>query len=351
MKRLVILCDGTWNTPDETKDGIPVPTNVVKLAEAVLDTHNGIPQIVFYDSGIGASGSLIKRGYDGATGTGISANIQRAYRFLIDRFEVGDEIFLFGFSRGAFTARSLAGLIRNCGILRRSAFDVVPQAYALYRSRRPATHPTEREATLFRRTYAVEDVTPITFIGVWDTVGSLGNPLYFGGISPRNRFHDTDLSSYVKFAYHALAVDETRRKFTPTLWHQQPNASRQILEQRWFPGVHSNVGGGYPDVGLSDLALSWLATKAKQAGLGLVPVPLAANPTGALMNSRTGFYRLVPKRYRSIDAPMAGGHTNETIDESVLTRFQSDSSYRPPNLVDYLRRNPAMLGSTMVGSA
>jgi len=343
VKRFVILCDGTWNLPDKTKNGVPVPTNVVKLAEAILDIHDGIPQLVFYDPGIGSSGSRLKRVYDGATGTGISVNIQQAYRFLIHEFEVGDQIFLFGFSRGAFTVRSLAGLIRCCGILRRNALSLVPDAFALYRSRRPATHPREREATLFRRTYAVEDVTPIAFIGVWDTVGSLGNPLYLGRVSPGNAFHDTALSSYVHSAYQALAIDETRRNFTPTLWHQQSWASGQTLEQRWFAGVHSNIGGGSHETGLSDLALVWLASKAKEAGLGHKGIAATTNPKAPLGESWKSFYRLIPRRYRPIDVPTADGPTHEVVDESVLTRYRSDTSYRPPNLVAYLRRHPELL--------
>jgi uncharacterized protein (DUF2235 family) len=148
MKRLAVLCDGTWNTPDETKDGVPAPTNVVKLAEAILPVHEGVEQHIFYDVGIGSSGWYVERVFDGATGTGISENIRQAYRFLIDRFEIGDEIFLFGFSRGAFTVRSLAGLVRSCGILRRTASNMVPQAYDLYRTRRKGTEPKEREPTL-----------------------------------------------------------------------------------------------------------------------------------------------------------------------------------------------------------
>ena len=343
MKRIVILCDGTWNHPDETTEGIPVPTNVVKLAEAVSRIGNGVLQQVYYDAGIGSSGSMIQRVYDGATGRGISAKIQQAYRFLVQQFEIGDELFLFGFSRGAFTVRSLAGLIRNCGILRRDALYILPVAFALYRSQRPSSHPRQREATLFRRTYAVEDVTPIAFIGVWDTVGSLGNPLYLGGLSPSNRFHDTNLSSYVKAAYQALAVDETRRNFRPTLWHQQTGASGQTIEQRWFAGSHSNIGGGYTYIGLSDLALLWLATKAKEAGLGLGNLVLAPCPTGTIVNSRKAFYRLVPKWHRSIDVPTDDGPTHEVLDQSVITRYREDQSYRPPKLVDYFRRHPMLL--------
>lgn len=345
MKRIIILCDGTWNLPDETSaDKIPCPTNVVKLAEAIGPSGSGKPQMVFYNAGIGSSGSWLKRVYDGATGTGISANILQAYTFLIHQFEVGDELFLFGFSRGAFTVRSLSGLIRNCGILRQDALSILPKAYGLYRSRRPATNPRSREATLFRRTYAVEDVTPIAFIGVWDTVGALGNPLLFKSLSPGNRFHDTDLSTYVASAYQALAIDETRRNFSPTLWHLQGEVPGQSLEQRWFAGAHSNVGGGYPDQGLSDLALVWLAGKAANAGLGLGKISSAPNSAGALINSHKGFYRILPALHRPIDAPPGKdeGATRETLDPSVLERYRRDAAYRPPNLVDYLKRNPAL---------
>lgn len=141
MKRIVIFCDGTWNHLDEITKGIPAPTNVVKLAEDVSRIGNGILQQVYYDAGIGSSGSMIQRVYDAATGSGISAKILQAYRFLIQQFEIGDELFLFGFSRGAFTVRSLAGLIRNCGILRRDALYILPGAIAQYRSQRPASHP------------------------------------------------------------------------------------------------------------------------------------------------------------------------------------------------------------------
>ncbi len=349
MKRLVILCDGTWNSPDKTENGVPVATNVVKLADAIPRNHEGVEQRVFYDAGIGSAGLAVYRLFAGATGTGISRNILQAYRFVIDSYVIGDELYLFGFSRGAFTVRSLAGLINKCGILSRDARGVIPQAYDLYCSRRPEAHPREHEATLFRRTYSVEDVTRIAFIGVWDTVGALGNPLRLRTISPWNRFHDTNLSRYVRHAYHALAIDETRQNFSPTLWNQQSTEFGQIMEQRWFVGVHSNVGGGYPDVGLSDIALAWLAGKAGEVGLGIGDLQLAANPKGRLVDSRTGFYKAIPKSYRPIDKPGTDKKTgntmvtNETLDESVLVRYRADSKYRPRNLVNYLHRHPDLL--------
>jgi len=223
MKRIAIFCDGTWNTPDETEKGKPCQTNVVKLANALSPVSvDGLVQKLYYNIGIGAEGAFLKRAFDGATGTGISSNILQAYFFLMHNYEPGDELFLFGFSRGAFTVRSLAGLIRNSGILDVKYTDRIPRAYKLYRSRHPSFHPKEFEATLFRKTYAVEEVTRIKFIGVWDTVGALGNPLFLNGIvSPRNEFHDTELSSKIENAFHALAIDEKRKNFQAALWHQQ----------------------------------------------------------------------------------------------------------------------------------
>jgi uncharacterized protein (DUF2235 family) len=231
-------------------------------------------------------------------------------------------------------------LIRSCGILRRNAVDVIPNAFRLYRSRAPGTHPREREATLFRRTYAVEEVSPIEFIGVWDTVGALGNPLVFGNLSPGNRFHDVDLSTKVRHAFQALAIDEKRRFFQATLWHQQPDAVGQQLEQMWFCGTHSNVGGGYADTGLSDLALQWLAQGARDCGLGVGDVPATPNPLGPIVESRRGFYCLIPKYYRPIADPAILQRTCESLHPSVALRYRA-TRYRPPNLEAYYDRNPA----------
>jgi uncharacterized protein (DUF2235 family) len=344
MKRIIVCCDGTWNTPDAAVGGTPCPTNVVRLAEAVSSRGaDGIEQLLYYDPGVGTAGSAMRRAFDGATGSGLSANVLRAYDFLMRCYDEGDELFLFGFSRGAFTVRSLSGLVRNSGILRMSAAARVPHAFALYRSRSRATHPREKEATLFRRTYAVQNVTPVHFIGVWDTVGSLGNPLLLNGvISRRYRFHDTDLSTSVGHAYQALAIDEKRLHFRPAIWHQQDGApSTQTLEQVWFAGVHSNVGGGYPDTGLSDHALHWLAGKAQLHGLTLAALADPAPDTVPLAESRRGMYRLIPTHHRPIGVPVQGrGATHESIHESALRRHDLYDDYRPPGLVDYLRRHP-----------
>lgn len=338
MKKIVICCDGTWNSPDETVDGVPCATNVVKVAQAVkaADTK-GVEQVVFYDPGVGSSGGLGKRAWEGATGTGLSRNILDAYRYLIRTYEPGDELFLFGFSRGAFTVRSLAGLIRNSGLLRPEAIDQVGKAYKLYRSRRKGATPRELEATLFRRTYAVADVVSVKFIGVWDTVGALGNPIW--GKSPLsllNTFHDTGLSSTIENAFHAVSVDEKRRNFKECLWAQGKSAPKtQTLEQAWFAGVHSNIGGGYPVTGLSNAALKWMVEKAKQCGLAFSPFKpaLKVDSMEKPQESWKGFFKVIPAYHRPV---MKGENTNESIHPSLKDKYENDSSYKPSNLKDVL---------------
>ncbi|HWH09146.1 MAG TPA: DUF2235 domain-containing protein, partial [Candidatus Thermoplasmatota archaeon] len=247
MKRLVVCCDGTWNTADAVVDGKPCPTNVVKMARAVLPRDaNGVPQVVFYDEGIG-TGGLLDRVVGGATGRGLMRNVGDAYRFLVWNFEPGDEVYLFGFSRGAYTARSLAGLVRKCGILRKGQGCRFEEAYDFYRG---DVHPRDPAAAEFRRRNSVE--TRIRFLGVWDTVGALGVPGRLRGLTMRrHRFHDVKLSSTVDHAYHAVAIDERRKAFAPALWETDPANAGQVVEQAWFPGAHSDVGGGYPEAGLS----------------------------------------------------------------------------------------------------
>ena len=340
MKRIAVFCDGTWNTPDKSKDGKLCQTNVVKMANALSPkSTDGTVQLLYYDTGIGSDGAMTKRVFDGATGSGISGKILQAYRFLITNYEQGDELFLFGFSRGAFTVRSLSGLIRNSGILKAENLNLVQKAYSIYRSRHPRYQPREVESTLFRKTYAVEETTRIKFIGVWDTVGALGNPLMLKGFgNKQNQFHDTDLSTRICNAFHALAIDEKRKNFEATLWHQQPGTKEQVLEQVWFPGVHSDVGGGYPEAGLSDIALQWMLEKAESCHLNFNNIEMAPNPMAAMHESYHGFYTLQSKYIRPIGIiEPEKGNTNESIHPSVLVRYKNDISYRPINLVDYFK--------------
>ncbi|MCZ0941917.1 MAG: DUF2235 domain-containing protein, partial [Gammaproteobacteria bacterium] len=223
-KRLIVCCDGTWNSPEQHH-----VTNVVRTARAVRPAYDeGVPQIVFYDWGIGSySGKLT----GGMLGAGIDKNIQDAYRFLVHNYLPGDEVFLFGFSRGAYTARSLVGFIRNAGLLNKIDADLIPKAYGMYRQ--PAK-PDAPSAVRFRKAHSRE--IRIAFIGVWDTVGALGVPSQIvrrmGG-NRRHAFHDTSLSGIIDHACHAVAIDEQRVDFEPALWTRLPKPG-QVIEQQWF---------------------------------------------------------------------------------------------------------------------
>ena len=346
----MICCDGTWNTPDQRDEGKVSPTNVVKTALSVAERDpGGSAQLVYYDKGVGTAWRDRLTG--GAFGYGLSDNIRQAYGYLVDHYEPGDDIFLFGFSRGAYTARSTAGFIRNCGLLRREHASRIDEAYALYRRRDDDSHPTGAEAQIFRRMYAQE--IRITFIGVWDTVGALGIPWSILRVFNRRlEFHDVKLSSYVKNAFQALAIDERRRIFVPAIWEKQPHASDQVLEQVWFAGVHSNVGGGYADTGLSDIAFLWMKTKAEGCGLvfreDYVKANIHPDVSGVLRDSRTGMYRLIPGYLRPIGAVKDGA---EAAHRSAVDRMErrEDPVYRPPNLIRYLgaggRATPQRSGS------
>lgn len=331
-KRLVICCDGTWNKPDQ-KDKT---TNVVYTARAVLPVDpEGVPQVVFYDRGVG-TGNVLDRFSGGAFGKGISTNIQDAYRFIVHNYEAGDELYFFGFSRGAYTVRSTAGLIRNAGVLKKANADRIADAYALYRGE---SKPSDRASIEFREQFSHEP--RVHFIGVWDTVGSLGVPV--SGLrfltKGKYQFHDVQLSSHVDHAYHALAIDERRGPFAPTLWTCPKDAPNQSVEQVWFAGVHSNIGGGYPDRGLSDQALVWMIEKAQGAGLAFDPEIVggfAPDPRGVLENSKTGFYFLTRAHHRYIGA--VSRSTAESVHPSALERRSADPYYHPENLENHLKR-------------
>ena len=336
-KRLVLLCDGTWNTPDQDAGGKPCRTNVTRIASAVAAADaRGVAQSIYYQRGVGTSRGERIRG--GAFGMGLSRGVQQVYRHIVNNYEPGDELFLFGFSRGAYMARSTAGLIRNAGILRRQNVDQIGAAYALYRDR--VTHPRDVESQLFRRTFSHEDAR-IRFIGVWDTVGALGIPWSgIPGVDRINRrwqFHDTQLSSTVQSAFQALAIDEARKPFQPAIWQQQPTAVDQTLEQVWFSGVHCDVGGGYPDTGLSDISLKWMVNRAQTCGLAFEADALAhrtpSHPTGDTMpfdsdrhgvlhNSRNAIYRLLPPAPRTIGGEPTGHESDPRPRSSALPTTQ-----------------------------
>ena len=335
-KRIVMCFDGTWNTPDNNGDiGGDTSTNVWKFFNSVAEKGaDGMTQIKWYDEGVGTKWYNKVRG--GAFGVGLSTNIQEGYRFLAKIYEEGDEIYLLGFSRGAYTARSLVGMIRNCGLVMPDNLNKVSEAYQLYRTR--DQHADGPNAQFFRDNYA--RVVKIKFIGVWDTVGALGIPIesfeWFN--KEYYQFHDTELSGIVENAFHALAVDEYRENFAPTLWvpTTKPN---QRMEQVWFVGAHANVGGGYEKEELSDIALAWMQERACSCGLaieaGKMPQVTPANSAGCVQNSfeefMRGFYRLTHARYfRAIGKTDYG---NEEVHPSVVERLNSIPTYRPRNPV------------------
>lgn len=266
-RRLIVCSDGTWNKLGHKDGGVYAPTNVARIARSIAPLGNGVEQVVFYDPGVG-TGNALDRWTGGAMGVGLSDNVKDGYQFLMHNYTQNDEIYLFGFSRGAYTVRSLAGLIRKCGLLRKEHSARIGEAYDIYRIR--GDDPDSDRAEKFRTNYSWHP-TPIQFIGVWDTVGALGVPgnVFRTIFGSKYRFHDVTLSSSVTFAYHALAIDEKRHAFRATLWEQSDKgrAAGQTLEQAWFPGVHSDVGGGYALAGLSDEAFHWMSAKAAAAGL------------------------------------------------------------------------------------
>jgi hypothetical protein len=354
-KRLVVCCDGTWNRPDQLAGGVAAPTNVTKVALAVVrEDTMATGQLLHYEAGVGTRRFERIRG--GAFGLGLSRNVRHCYRFLVENYEPGDELYFFGFSRGAFTARSTVGLVRNSGILRAAHVDRIKDAYSLYRSRGQRTHPRGIEAQIFRRMYSHPD-PDIHFVGVWDTVGALGIPIdgvRLPWITKRWSFHDTTLSSHVRFAYQALAIDEQRGPFRPTLWEQQQDATGQTLEQLWFAGVHSDVGGGYSDPALAEIPLLWMVERARDCGLAFAPdhflprgngidtedrhlgAQIAPNALGAMHDSRKGFYRVLPGYRRPLAADRSA------VASSAVRRRSEMPDYQPTNLSEYLSAGGAI---------
>ncbi|HET6705116.1 DUF2235 domain-containing protein [Amycolatopsis sp.] len=337
-KRLVICCDGTWNTLRQ-----PAPTNVGRLQRAVAPVDpDGVEQRVYYREGVG-TGKLWDRLTGGAFGVGLSANVKNAYRFVVENYEPGDELFFFGFSRGAYTARSTVGFIRNCGVLLPGEAGRLDEAYGIYRARDRATSgPDSARARAFRAKHAHEDRTPIRFVGVWDTVGALGIPLSGGRLihllNKRWQFHDMKLTSIVQAAFQALAVDEHRKSFAPAVWEPSAAAEGQVREQVWFAGAHSDVGGGYQQPALSDLALRWMTERAEKCGLVFAPDAFATladrDELGVLHNSLKAFYRVFGSADREIGRV---DPATEFAGSCTLYRHEHmRPPYRPANLLAYL---------------
>ncbi len=271
-KKLVICLDGTWNEPEEPSENSRYkeePTNVLKVIRGVKPRDaNGVVQVAYYHTGVGTDAGFYDKWIGGALGLGLSKDVQEAYRFVANNYLPGDRLYIFGFSRGAFAARSLAGFIGAVGLLDKKRLAWLPEAYKIYR-----TIPEQRQNSPYKQTLEKHKIErtkdiPIHFVGVWDTVGALGSPTpLMNRLSKRwVGFHDTALGKDVKHAYHALAVDERRRPFKPDLWTAMGH-EKQIVEQVWFAGVHSNVGGSYKNNVLSSITLKWMVERAEECGL------------------------------------------------------------------------------------
>lgn len=347
MGNLVVCCDGTWNTPEQREEGVPVPTNVVRLYNAVAAQDGaGEGQLRYYHPGVGSEGNWWERLAGGSAGVGLVRNILSAYRWLGTVYRDGgdgDRLFLYGFSRGAYTVRSLAGMIGLCGLLDLSGLDDgqvwrrVERAFDEgYRKRLPASAWADR-GWRFHGGGPGTDFS-IHFIGVWDTVGALGIPDDLGLLNllddpKKYAFHATDLGKGVVHARHALALDEVRASFTPTLWTDV--APERDVQQVWFPGVHADVGGGYRETDLSDCALQWMVEESEGLGLCFDPKmveQIEPRPRGVLHDSRTGLFKMLRSQPRSCPAIGAGN-----VSGAAMARHDSPPidqvPYRPTRVL------------------
>ncbi|MGF6721334.1 hypothetical protein P3T43_000681 [Paraburkholderia sp. GAS41] len=335
MSKTIVFCaDGTWNGPDEqpsksdgnTAEGTqscePQLTNVCKLfawlagdlqpagtdwggaeMERSLSDASGAPcQIAKYVHGVGNSQQLLDKVAGGAFGVGVVARIARGYTYISRNFVPGDSIVIVGFSRGAYTARALAGLISGEGLLRPdlaaldddTRYDTAVAAWYRWRHGHETTVQKIADGFIelleihsaFSNAQKLDDSSfvpaKITAVAVWDTVGSLGIPIYHAGAAiDLFRFCDTAMSPNISLGVHAVSLDEQRKPFEPTLWDPNPN-----LIQAVFPGGHCDVGGGYPDHGLSDGPLLWVVDRLQHPDVGLKftlhpPVDVKSDPLAA----------------------------------------------------------------------
>ena len=370
--RNIVLClDGTWNNPYQTRerdDGTSVlkPSNVLKMARSVpaTDPASGTDQITYYDAGVGSLGrypgisnrvlSRTDSVLGGAWGAGFEANIEEAVTFLVNNYIEGDRVFLFGFSRGAAQARGLTRFLDWMGgIPSKHDAYFVPLFFQTYVRSRGEADPTS--VTTGRGHRPSDPPVPITIdlLGVWDTVMALGSRLLAGrfGVGGSRAFHvDTQPANCVSHARQALATDERRYDFEPSIWGRA--AEGQSLEQRWFPGVHSNVGGGYDDDGLANVTFRWFLREAESLGLvtdGDFTKFYRPYPQDRLYRSETRLYRVTEflrgrggRGKRTLQGhPASAGLT---LDPAIVHRMRADpgdhpemdAPYRPDKVIEFL---------------
>jgi uncharacterized protein (DUF2235 family) len=365
VKRIALFLDGTWNNVNDN-------TNVWRMKSLCTKSAE---QIVYYSAGVGTQSGEKLSG--GMFGVGINDEITDAYEWLVENYEDNAQVFIFGFSRGAFTARSLAGFISKCGLLKPGSPVSLTQMFERYR-KGTATSVLKLENTadtgLSQEDQWIKKYSrpiPIWFQGVWDTVGALGVPLPLVPNVSRSDFAflETDLRINDTHAYHALAIDEHRPAFAPTLWVKTtpkegatfPPRDLFHVEQRWFVGAHANVGGGYENDILAQVPLLWLMKKAEDHGLLFNNEVVLDGDENAcpihdsLAEMAHGVYEVLTlgkRLYRTIGMEPEDTGTaikttiNETIDASVFDRWRFDPAYRPQNLQDWATRrkvDPATL--------
>jgi uncharacterized protein (DUF2235 family) len=356
-KRIALFLDGTWNTVSDN-------TNVWRMKSLCEKSSE---QLVYYSAGVGTQ--FGERISGGMFGIGINEEVISAYEWLLEHYETDAQLFIFGFSRGAFTARSLAGFISKCGLLKPGSPVSLKQLYERYR--KGTAHSVRAlgkvvEAELSQEDKWIKEYSrpiPIWFQGVWDTVGALGVPLPCVPKVSRADFAflETDLRINDTRAYHALAIDEHRGAFAPTLWTKStpkqgetyPARDLDHVEQRWFIGAHANVGGGYENDLLAQIPLAWMMSKAIAHGLKFTDTVVIDGDENScpihdsLAEMVHGIYEVLTfgkHYYRPIGAePVDTGNAttttiNETIDATVFDRWRSADAYRPKNLLDWAKR-------------
>ncbi|MEJ2862340.1 DUF2235 domain-containing protein [Actinomycetospora flava] len=328
-RRLVVCCDGTWNTATDR-------TNVARLHDRLATTDDQLPR---YFEGLGTDGGPVRRVLDGAFGAGLPEAIREVYRWLAETFRPGDELVFLGYSRGAFTARSTVGMLAACGLVAFSpdqddaARDaLVERVFAEgYRAKRELTGLTHHPG------FAPDDRAPIAFLGVWDTVGALGIPRTFGllsGLAGRQmiEFHDLELAPDVRHARHAIALDERRGPYVPSVWPTPPPDRHTSFAQVWFPGGHGDVGGGKPETDLSDGALRWMAdeldaTIAPRWRADAPPRP-RGDPCAPLDDGVDGLWRVLSPRPRTAPRVVEGA-PDVSASAVARRRCELDPPYRP----------------------
>ena len=343
MSRIVIFSDGTCASPNKEN-----ATNVLVTARTVrpVAQKDKTRQLTFYEAGVGTGNIIDQTITGGFLGGGLNKNVEDAYRFLIHNYVEGDEVFLFGFSRGAYTVRSLVGLIYNVGLLKKDHSDKVGDAIKIYRNRNQG--PDSPEAIKFRENCSQD--MPIKFLGVWDTVAALGLLLRpFSRLwAWRYGFHDAKLSEIVDHAYQGLAIDERRWSFNPSVWDSDPykkgegkraikRKTDQIVEQVWFSGVHSDIGGSYDKHGLSDITLRWMTGKARELGLEFDDASIddfaKGNEPAVINDSRYKWTKLGFAHIREYGVTNAG---TESIHHTVIDNHKNHRKGPPPkNLSKY----------------